>query len=189
MIQTKSMINVLILGRANTGKSSLVSVLSNPERNEGFYFEDKEFEFINIRITSDSVSFIDTLSWSSNINDNAEYITNLRTYLRENNISINMIIICLQNNRLKHADKDIVRLINNTFVNAKKVIYISHRQEEITKNFKLEIFKGIPITFGNLISSGEFDEDSNTYIINKEECYNVRRRIYTLLHDYFGLVI
>lgn len=197
LYETKSMINVLIMGRANTGKTSLCSVLSNPPREQGFYFSDPPFEFINIRQTSDSVAFIDTKSLlCDDVGLDDKYIETIIQYHVNNHVLINMVIVCLQNNRLKEVDHHAIWLIKDKFPTATIVLYISHRSEIPSAQFKQFIThqldwdrSPIEFTYGNLILSDEFDIYGGSYIENVQSCFNVRESIYSIIHMVFGLII
>lgn len=57
--RTRTIKNCFIVGAGGSGKSVLCGVLSNPQRDEGYYFLDPDFDGALIRLNEQyGVSFI-----------------------------------------------------------------------------------------------------------------------------------
>lgn len=130
MSHTKSHKNCMIVGESGTGKTLLCSVLSNPQRDEGHYFLDPDFEGGNIRLNEQhGVSFVDTKPLTFNEEDTRQYLTSLLSELRRNQLRITGWIFCIRYGRIK---ADCVRLLQvvQSIAKTPVTVFISNCQRK-----------------------------------------------------------
>jgi hypothetical protein len=115
-MNTVTMYNALVVGKIGSGKTTLVSLMTNKILESGVFVLDPNFEMTNIRCcANENISFIDTLGLTGKIASDTSYLTDLRDILFHEHYSISLIIVCMDTRRLKVADINIFESIQTVF--------------------------------------------------------------------------
>jgi len=108
----KTHFNCVVVGEAGSGKTVLCSILTNPERGEGYYFLDPDFGGANLRVNEEhGITFIDTCPLTSNERDNLNFLGKLKNDLRDRQTSITGWIFCIRYGRIKNESMNILKSI------------------------------------------------------------------------------
>jgi len=129
-----SLCNILVLGKVNSGKTSLANMLSNKsEEFDGRMFivyDDPEFNFFNVRNEPRGIGIIDTVGLSEDVNAAISYLDSLKNYFNDKKIQIGLVVYCVQNNKKKAIDDRLLTEIILCFSSINRVapspIIITH---------------------------------------------------------------
>jgi GTPase Era involved in 16S rRNA processing len=206
-------LNVLIVGRANTGKTTLFTVLSNPPKNIGetkhaaYYVPDTPFSFIICHQTEKGVAFYDTLPLTGTASDD-EYIKSLKQYEADSYNKFHVVIVCLPNKRVTVRDGEVIRKITSGFPHSIIIFHISHCTTAVSpallNDIQLRIaykngnqLEKYKVTCcdcieyqGNQITRDQLDScNNNGKWIQVDAGYQIKKAIYFILHEQCWLPI
>lgn len=104
----------MIVGESGSGKSVLCGILTNPKRDEGYYFLDPDFRGAWVRANEEyGVSFVDTKPLSIVYPHAADFVRRVVDDLSQRYISITGWIFCVRYGRVQSECIWQLQLIKN----------------------------------------------------------------------------